>query len=68
MAQQFYTDLGLHKQCCPIVKFKDFSRPCSDSPILFKADFSLQGLFKNALYIQVLLKPVLALPCTFKSC
>ena len=42
-AQQFYTDLGLYQQCLVIQKgeFRDFSRPLSDFPVLFKAkDFS----------------------------
>ena len=40
-AQQFYTDLDLHQQCKNLQKieeFKDFSRPLSDFPVLFKAD------------------------------
>ena len=59
-AQQFYTDLDLYQQCKVLQKieeFKDFSRPLSDFPVLFKA-FNFQGLFKKALYIQVLFKPV----------
>ena len=30
-----------------IVKFKDFSRPCSDSPVLFKADLVLKDFSKK---------------------
>ena len=37
-----------------MVKFKDFSRPLSVFPVLFKANL----LFKTVLYIQVLFKPV----------
>ena len=40
-AQQFYTDLDLYQQCEVLQKikeFKDFSRPLSDFPVLFKAD------------------------------
>ena len=55
---QFYTDLGLQKQCwilLQMVKFKDdFSRPLSVFQVLFKANF----IFKTVLYIQVLFKPV----------
>ena len=55
-APQFYTDLGLQKQCwilLQMVKFKDFSRPLSVFQVLFKAnfifeDFSSQScIFKN---------------------
>ena len=41
VAQQFYTDLDSYQQCRAlqkIVEFKDFSRPLSDFPVLFKAD------------------------------
>ena len=36
--QQFYTDLDLYLQCEVIqkIEFKDFSRPLSDFPVLFK--------------------------------
>ena len=40
-AQQFYTDLDSYQQFWvqqKIVKFKDFLRPLSDFPVLFKAD------------------------------
>ena len=40
-AQQFYTDLDLYQQCKVLQKmeeFKDFSRPLSYFPVLFKAD------------------------------
>ena len=40
-AQQCYTDLDLYQQCKVLQKieeFKDFSRPLSDFPVLFKAD------------------------------
>ena len=55
-APQFYTDLGLQKQCIiflQMVKFKDFSRPSSVFQVLFKAkfifkDFSRQScIFKD---------------------
>ena len=39
-AKQFYTDLDLYQQCSVLQKieeFKDFSRPFSDFPVLFKA-------------------------------
>ena len=39
--QHFYTGLGLYQQCQvlqKIVEFRDFSRPLSDFPVLFKAD------------------------------
>ena len=52
-AQQFYTYLDLHQQCKAqkkTVKFKDFSNP--------QGRFNIEGLFKKALYIQVLFKPV----------
>ena len=42
IAPQFYTDLGLQKQCwilLQMVKFKDFSRPLSVFQVLFKANF-----------------------------
>ena len=41
-AQQFYTDSDLYQQCWVLQKieeFKDLSRPLSDFPVLFKADF-----------------------------
>ena len=37
----FYTDLDLYQQCLVLQKieeFKDFSRPLSDFPVLFKTD------------------------------
>ena len=40
-AQQFYTDLGCYQQCYvlqKIVEIKEFSRPLSDIPVLFKAN------------------------------
>ena len=40
-AQQCYTDLDSYQQCIvlqKIVEFKDFSRPLSNFPVLFKAD------------------------------
>ena len=40
-AQQFHTYLDLYQQCYVLQKaeeFKDFSRPLSDIPVLFKAD------------------------------
>ena len=40
-AQQFYTDLDLYQQgqvLQKIEEFKDFSRPLSVFPVLFKAD------------------------------
>ena len=40
-AQQFYNNLGLYQLCSGLQKieeFKDFSRPFSDFPVLFKAD------------------------------
>ena len=40
-AHQFYNDLDSYQQCWvvrKIVEFKDFSRPLSDFPVLFKAD------------------------------
>ena len=40
-AQQLFTDLDLYQQCLKFLKkteeFKDFSRPLSDFPVLFKA-------------------------------
>ena len=45
-AQQFYTALDPYQQCWvlqTINQFKDFSRPLSDFPELFKADL----IFKN---------------------
>ena len=41
-APQFYSYLGLQKQCwilLQMVKFKDFSRPLSIFEVLFKANF-----------------------------
>ena len=40
------------------IEFKDFSRLLSDFPVPFKEDFIFKGLFKKALYFQVLFKPV----------
>ena len=68
-APQFYTDLGLQRQCLirspkavlnPPVNgkiqglFKAFE--CFSSS--FQGNFNFQGLFKTVLYIQVLFKPV----------
>ena len=41
LVQHFYTDLDLYQQCQVLQRvegFKDFSRPLSDFPVLFKAD------------------------------
>ena len=49
-AQQFYTDLDLYQQCCvlqKLVEFKDFSRPLSDFPVLFKADLIFNDFSSN---------------------
>ena len=59
-ASQFYTDLGLQRQCIILlwmVKFKDFSRPFCVFQVLFKANLIFKD-FKTVLYIQVLFKPV----------
>ena len=44
-AHQFYNDLDPYQQCVvlqKIVELKDFSRPASDFPVLFKADLILK--------------------------
>ena len=51
-AQQFYTDLGLYQLCKviqKIIEFKDFSRPLSDFPVLFKADSFSRTFQENPL-------------------
>ena len=56
-AQQFYTVLDPYQQYWvlqKIVEFKDFEWFSSS----FQGRFNLQGLFKEALQIQVLFKPV----------
>ena len=58
MAQQFYTDLDLYQHCCPIVEFKDFFKASEWFSSTFQGRFNLQELFKQALQIQVLFKPV----------
>ena len=61
MAQQFYTDLDSYQQCWvlqKILEFKDFLRPLEWFSSTFQRKFNLQGLFKQALQIQVLLMPV----------
>ena len=48
--QQFYTDLDLYQQCKVLQKieeFKDFSRPLSDFPVLFKADLIFKDFSKK---------------------
>ena len=50
LVQHFYTDLDLYQQCqAPqkIEEFKDFSRPLSDSPVLFKADLSFKDFSRK---------------------
>ena len=50
-AQQFYTDLDLYQQCKVLQKIeelKDFLRPLSDFPGLFKAGLDFKD-FKKAL-------------------
>ena len=49
-AKQFYTDLGLYKQCFvpqKIVEFKDFSRFLCDFQVLFKADLILKYFWRK---------------------
>ena len=51
-AQQFYTDLDLYQQCSVLQKieeFKDFSRPFSDFPLLFKADLIFKDFQESPL-------------------
>ena len=48
-ALQFYTDLGCYQN-----KEKDFSRPMSNFPVLFKADLIFKDFSKNNNYIQIL--------------
>ena len=52
LVQQFYTDLDLYQQCQVLQKveeFKDFSRPLSDFPVLFKADLIFKDFSRKAL-------------------
>ena len=51
-AQQFYTDLDLYQQSKVLQKieeFKDFSRPLSDFPVLFKADLIFKDFSRKPL-------------------
>ena len=62
-AQQFYTDLDLYQQCKVLQKieeFKDFSRPLSDFPVLFKADLIFKDFSRKPSkfkYFSSLCKP-----------
>ena len=51
-AQKFYTDLDLYQQCKVLQKkeeFRDFSRPLSDFPVLFKADLIFKDFQESPL-------------------
>ena len=67
-AQQFYTDLDLYQQCKVLQKieeFKDFSRPLSDFPVLFKADLIFKDFsikFSKFKYFSSLCEPCISKP------
>ena len=46
-----YTDLDLYQQCevlQKIEKFKDFTRPLSDFPVLFKAELTFKDISRKS--------------------
>ena len=45
-----------------MVKFKDFSKPLSIFPVVFKPKLIFKDFSKTVLYIQVLFMPVRTLP------
>ena len=73
-AQQFHTDLVLYQQCyvlLKIVEFKDFSRPLSDFPVLFKADLMSKYFSRNPSvfkYFSSLCEPLFSLNSKNQMC
>ena len=72
-AQQFYTDLDLYQQCKVLQKieeFKDFSRPLSDFPVLFKTDLIFKVVSRKPSkfkYFSSLCEPCYVLVCAIMS-
>ena len=70
-AQQFFTDLDdLYQQCKveqKIEEFKDFSRPLSDFPVLFKVDLIFKDFSRKPSKVQVLFKFVRTLNQNFSK-
>ena len=56
----FYTDVGLYQKCQVLqkIEFRDFSRPNSDFPILFKADLIYKDFSRKPSKFKYFFKPV----------